>query len=154
MNEIQEIKIQSLTRFYILLLLKSKNRITGYKIINRLKEDLGTTASPTSVYDFLKSLKSNGYIEDAQRKRSGRVKGIKLTSAGDKFIDTIFSRFNNLIEAAIESKLKICASCGVKLYDNYHRELIDGKEMNFCCKHCAKAYKNSNDKLIKEPVKM
>ncbi|MFX1337056.1 MAG: PadR family transcriptional regulator [Promethearchaeota archaeon] len=146
MTETQDIKIQSITRFYILLLLKSKNRLTGYKIINRLKEDLGTTASPTSIYDFLKTLKESGYIEDIQKKNTGRVKGIRLTSTGDEFIDRIFSRFNNLIEAAVESKLKICASCGVKLYDNYHTEVIEGKEMNFCCKHCAKAFKNSFEK--------
>ena len=144
MNEKSEIKVQSLTRFYILLLLKSKNTITGYQIINQLKEDLGTIASPTSIYDFLKNLKSKGYIKDLRKTKSGRTQGFKLTSDGDKFIDKIFMRFDNLIEAAIQSKLKICASCGVRLYDNYHTETIEGKEMNFCCKHCAKAYKNSD----------
>jgi len=148
MNEKSEIKVQSLTRFYILLLLKSKNiksknTITGYQIINRLKEDLGTTASPTSIYDFLKNLKSKGYIKYLRKTESGRSRGFKLTSEGDKFIDKIFSRFNNLIEAAIQSKLKVCASCGVKLYENYHTEIIEEKAMNFCCIHCAKAYKNS-----------
>ena len=144
MNEKPEIKVQSLTRFYILLLLKSKNTITGYQIINQLKEDLGTTASPTSIYDFLKNLKSKGYIKDLKKTKSGRSKGFKLTYEGDRFIDKIFSRFDNLIEAAIQSKLKICASCGVKLYENYHTEIIEGKKMDFCCKHCARAYKNSD----------
>lgn len=143
LSEKQEIKIQSLTRFYILLLLKSRNIITGYQIINRLKEDLGTTASPTTIYDFIKILKNNGYIEDIQKVDSERAKGFKLTLTGEKFVDKIFLRFNNLVEAAIQSKIAICASCGVKLYDNYHIETIEGKEMNFCCKHCAKAYKDS-----------
>ncbi|MFW9878143.1 MAG: TA0938 family protein, partial [Candidatus Thorarchaeota archaeon] len=57
----------------------------------------------------------------------------------------IFTRFNNLVEVAIQSKLKICASCGVKLYEDYHVETIHGEEMNFCCSHCAKAYSNSHN---------
>jgi len=140
MNETPDIKVQSLTRFYILLLLKSKNSITGYQILKSLERDLGTTASPTSVYDFLKDLKLNGYIEDLKKSKSERSKGFKLTTAGKEFVDRIFSRFNNLIEIAIQSKLKICASCGVRLYEDYHTELFEGKELNFCCKHCAKAY--------------
>jgi DNA-binding PadR family transcriptional regulator len=140
MSDIQEIKIQSLTRFYILLLLKSKNVVTGYQILKRLERDLGTTASPTSIYDFIKDLKSNGYIEDLDKLDSERSKGFKLTPSGIAFVDRIFSRFDNLIEAAIQSKLKICASCGVRLYEDYHTDMIHGKEMNFCCKHCAKAY--------------
>ena len=63
MEKTHEIKVQSITRFYILLLLKSKNIITGYRILKSLEKDLGTTASPTSVYDFLKDLKSNNYME-------------------------------------------------------------------------------------------
>ncbi len=141
MSKKDEIKVQSMSRFYILFLLKSKSSITGYQIINRLKEDLGTTASPTSVYDFLKDLKSKDYIKDIQKAESERAKGFKLTSAGEKFIDRIFSRFNNLIEAAIQSKLKICVCCGVKLYEDFYIETIDGRETNFCCIHCAKAFK-------------
>jgi DNA-binding PadR family transcriptional regulator len=140
MSEKSEIKIQSITRFYILLLLKSKKVITGYKILKLLEKNLGTTASPTSVYDFIKDLKSNGYIEDLEKSHSKRSKGFKLTSSGKKFVNRIFLRFNNLIEVAIQSKLEICASCGVKLYDDFYTETIDGSEMKFCCIHCAKAY--------------
>jgi len=138
----QEIKVQSITRFYIILLLKSKNTITGYQIIKRLEKDLGTTASPTGIYNFLKDLRSEGYIEDIPNPKSKRAKGFRLTSSGAEFIDRIFTRFDNLIEVAVQSKLKACASCGVKLYNNFHVETIHGKELNFCCKHCAKAYKS------------
>ena len=143
MSEKSEIKIQSLSRFYILLLLKSKNIITGYQILKRLERDLGTTASPTSVYDFLNDLKSKNYVENLEKSKFERSKGVKLTSSGEEFINRIFSRFNNLIEVAIETKLEICSSCGVKLYDNFHSESIHGEEMNFCCSHCAKAYRES-----------
>jgi DNA-binding PadR family transcriptional regulator len=144
MEEDSGIKIQNLTKLYSLVLLKSKENVTGYYILKRLESDLGKTASPTYVYDFLKKLRAEGYVEDLSTKDSKRSKGYKLTISGSAFTDRIFSRFGNLIEVAIQSKLKICASCGVRLYDNYHIEKVEDKDMNFCCKHCAKAYKNSN----------
>ncbi|MFX0046741.1 MAG: PadR family transcriptional regulator [Candidatus Hermodarchaeota archaeon] len=144
MTENTGIKIQNLTKFYILVLLKSNNSVTGYFILKRLEKDLGKTASPTYVYNFLKKLKAQGYIEDVpDSKTSKRSKGFQLTSQGHEFIDKIFLRFNNLIEVTIESKLEICASCGVRLYDNYHSEKIGDKILNFCCKHCAKAFKEN-----------
>lgn len=143
MTENGSIKIKNLTKFYILVLFKSKAEITGYYILKRLDEDLGKTSSPTYVYDFLKNLKEEEYIEDVPHPKSKRKKGYRLTNKGEEFIDRIFLRFNNLIEVAIQSKLEICANCGVKLYDNYHTETIHGKEMNFCCIHCAKAYYDS-----------
>ncbi len=124
-------------------MLKSKKSVTGYYIIKRLESDLGKTASPTYIYDFLNKLQSEGYIKPTPNPKSKKSKGFQLTSSGKQFIDKIFQRFENLIEAAVESKLKICASCGVKLYGDFHVEKIEGKEMNFCCKHCAKAFKNS-----------
>ena len=146
MSAKQKIKIQSITRFYILLLLKPKSIITGYQILKRLEKDLGTIASPTSIYDFLNDLKKEGYIKDLPKSEKERAKGFKLTPSGEDFIDRIFSRFNNLIEVAIQSKLKICASCGVKLYEDFYTDTIKGKELNFCCKHCAKAFINSHYK--------
>ncbi|MHA2399654.1 MAG: PadR family transcriptional regulator [Promethearchaeota archaeon] len=143
MSENQEIKIQSMTRFYILLLLESRKVITGYQILKALDKDLGTTASPTSVYDFLKDLKSKGYVKDATKSVGERAKGFELLPEGEKFVDRIFTRFNNLIEVAVQSKLHVCASCGVKLYDDFHAETVQGNELHFCCKHCAKAYKHS-----------
>ncbi|MHA2281122.1 MAG: helix-turn-helix transcriptional regulator [Promethearchaeota archaeon] len=141
MTEESDLKIQNLTKLYALVMLKSKESVTGYYILDRLKKDLNKTASPTYVYDFLKTLKEEGYIEEIATEESKRSKGYKLTSPGAAFTDRIFSRFDNLIEVAIQSKLKICASCGVKLYEDFHTETIEGKSLNFCCKHCAKAYK-------------
>lgn len=137
----RDMKIQNLTKLYALVMLKSKKSVTGYYILNRLKKDLDKTASPTYVYDFLKNLKEEGYIEEVSTEESKRSKGYKLTTTGNAFTDRIFSRFDNLIEVAIQSKIKVCASCGVKLYEDFHTEMINGKELNFCCPHCAKAYK-------------
>jgi len=138
-----DIKVRNLTRFYTLVLIKSKQPVSGYYILKRLKEDLGKTSSPTYVYDFLKNLKAEGYLEEVQNSKSKRSHGFKFTDAGELFAENIFSRFNILIEVAIESKLKVCASCGVKLYENFYVETVNGKEMNFCCIHCAKAFKKS-----------
>jgi DNA-binding PadR family transcriptional regulator len=143
LEEKEDLKIQSLTKLYTLVLLKSKKEVTGYYILKQLSSDLGKTASPTYIYDFLKLLKSEGYIEDITNIKSKRKKGYKITPSGIEFIDRIFLRFNNLIEVAIQSKLEICASCGVQLYDNFHVETVDNKVLNFCCKHCAKAFKNA-----------
>lgn len=138
----EEIKVQNLTRFYALVLLKSKKPVSGYYILKRLKEDLGKTSSPTYVYNFLKDLRKEGYLEEVKVSDSKRSQGYKLTATGEMFTENIFSRFNNLIETAIQSKIKICASCGVKLYEDVHTEKIRGVELNFCCIHCAKAYKS------------
>ncbi|MBN2155465.1 MAG: TA0938 family protein [Candidatus Lokiarchaeota archaeon] len=139
----ENIKVQNLTKFYTLTLLKTKKTVTGYYIIKRLKSDLGKTASPTYIYDFLANLQAEGYILPIPTSKSKRSKGFQLTQLGEDFVDRILQRFGNLIEAAIVSKLQVCASCGVKLFDNFYIETINDKKMNFCCKHCAKAFKNS-----------
>ncbi|MFX1232925.1 MAG: helix-turn-helix transcriptional regulator [Promethearchaeota archaeon] len=140
------IKIQNLTKFYTITLLKSKKSVSGYYILKQLKSDLGITASPTYIYNFLNKLQKEGYIEPTPNPKSKKSKGFQLTSLGNEFTEHIFQRFSNLIEAAIESKLEVCASCGVKLYNDFHTEKIGAKEMKFCCIHCAKAYKNSHQK--------
>jgi len=147
MSDNKELEVQNLTKLYILVILKSKESVTGYYILEKLKQDLNKKASPTYVYDFLKKLKAEGYIEDIAKEKSKRSKGYKLTPPGSAFIDRIFSRFDNLIEVAIQSKLEICTLCGVKLYGKFHSETIHGEVKNFCCKHCAKAYKNSLNKV-------
>jgi DNA-binding PadR family transcriptional regulator len=149
MSEDSDLKIQNLTKLYALVLLKSKESVTGYYILERLKKDLEKTASPTYVYDFLKKLKEEGYIEELTTEESKRSKGYQLTTPGIKFIDRIFTRFDNLIEVAIQSKLEICASCGVKLYEDFYTETNNKKKLHFCCKHCAKAYKLSQ---LKEKI--
>ncbi|MHA1147380.1 MAG: helix-turn-helix transcriptional regulator [Promethearchaeota archaeon] len=138
-----EIKIQNFTKFFILTLLKSRESVTGYFILKQLERELKITASPTYVYNFLKQLKEKGFVEDVKKSKSKRAGGYKLTTSGHIFVEKMFRRFDNLIDVAIQSKLKICASCGVKLYDQYHTEKIGGEEMKFCCIHCAKAYKKS-----------
>lgn len=147
-----DLKIQNLTKLYTLVLLKINSTITGYQILKRLEREIGRTASPTYIYEFLDVLKKNNIIEDVKTPKSKRSKGFTLTNTGKNFVDKILTRFDNLIDAGVQAKLKICASCGVRLYEDYHSEIIDGKEMYFCCIHCAKSYieqdsdKNREDK--------
>ncbi|MHA1293548.1 MAG: PadR family transcriptional regulator [Promethearchaeota archaeon] len=143
MSEENFIEVKNLTKFYTLALLKSKKSVTGYYILKKLKSDLNKTASPTYIYDFLKLLKSEGYIIEVSNPKTMRKKGYKLTDTGNAFVERIFSRLNNLIEVAVQTKLKICVSCGVRLYEDFYKENINGKDYNFCCKHCAKAFKMS-----------
>ena len=140
LEENHDIKIQNLTKFYTLVLLKSKEFVTGYYVLKRLGDDLGKTASPTYVYDFLKNLKSEGYVDSHVNRKNKRSKGYRLTPEGLKFVDRIFGRLDNLIEVAVQSKIKACSNCGAKLYDDYHTETVEGKDVIFCCKHCAKAF--------------
>ncbi|MFW9997388.1 MAG: helix-turn-helix transcriptional regulator [Candidatus Odinarchaeota archaeon] len=140
-NSENEIQIQSFTKLYTLLLLKSRESITGYRILKKIENDLGTTTSPNHIYNFLKELTELGYIVEIEGRESKRSKGYRLTPNGAKFVDRIMLRFDNLLEVAIKPKLTICAHCGAKLYSDYHVEEINGREMNFCCVHCAAIYK-------------
>jgi DNA-binding PadR family transcriptional regulator len=150
MTQENEIKIQNFTRFYALVLLKSKKSITGYYILKKLKSDLKKNASPTYVYDFLKALKKRGYIEETKSLNTKKSAGYQLTSDGKVFTEKIFLRFNNLIEGAIGSNLKVCTGCGITTMIGGDLSgkrgiiiKIGDKEMNFCCKYCAQEFKNS-----------
>ncbi|KKN23731.1 hypothetical protein LCGC14_0901920 [marine sediment metagenome] len=143
MSQENDIKIQNFTRFYALVLLKSKESITGYYILKKLKTDLNKNASPTYIYDFLKKLKKRNYIKQTKSLKSKKSAGYQLTSEGKVFVDKIFLRFNNLIEGAIRSNLKVCVGCGITIYDRVHKEKIGEKDLNFCCKYCAQEFKNS-----------
>jgi DNA-binding PadR family transcriptional regulator len=147
MSEDGDIRVQNLTRLYTIMILNTNESATGYSILKRLDKDLGKTASPTYVYEFLNMLKSKGYIRDVKKSKTKRSKGFYLTSSGKEFVNRIMMRFNNLVELSIQSKIKVCASCGVKLYEDYYTEKIGDEEMNFCCTHCAKAFKSDSPKM-------
>ena len=132
------VTVKNITRLYSLLLLQDKTPVTGYHILKRLQNDLDRTASPTYIYNFLRELKEAGYVQEPD-KGSGFI----LTLDGEKFINQIMTRFDNLVEIAIKPKLHICVSCGAQLYEKYHTETIEAKELKFCCSHCAEAFENT-----------
>jgi hypothetical protein len=55
----------------------------------------------------------------------------------------LFKRFAELVAIAIEPSLYVCAHCGCKVYEGGYHEVINGKEMAFCCMHCARSYKET-----------
>ena len=64
----------------------------------------------------------------------------ELTDEGKELCIGLFKRFAELVSIAIEPSLYVCAHCGCKVYEGAYREVIGGKEMAFCCIHCARSY--------------
>lgn len=140
----KDISVQSLTKLFTLLLLQAeKEPTTGYQVLKYLEKELDTTASPNTLYAFLHDLEDAGYIKEVNVEDKKRSLGYRTTDEGKKFIESIIARFDSLLEMAIKPKLTVCAHCHVQLYNNFHTEKIDDKTMNFCCKHCAKAYQDN-----------
>ncbi len=134
-----KIKIGSLVKFYTLLLLNESSK-HGYELMKELREKLGKNISPSQVYPFLNLLQKNKLIK-VEKTGSREKKIYSLTSEGRRFVSGLISRFGELIEIAIEPKLKVCAHCGCKVYEGGYRERIGKKELVFCCRYCANSFK-------------
>jgi hypothetical protein len=66
----------------------------------------------------------------------------QLTDEGRELCTGLFKRFAELVSIAITPSLDVCAHCGCKVYEGAYHEVIDGKEIAFCCLHCAASYKS------------
>ena len=137
----KKIKVGSLIKFYTILLLNESPK-HGYELMKELEEKLGRKVSTSQVYPFLQTLEKNGLIK-IEKKGRREKKIYSLTREGRHFVDSILSRFGDLIHVAIEPKLSICAHCGCKVYEGGHREVIRGRELTFCCKYCAESFKRA-----------
>jgi len=139
-KEIDEI-VSDFSRFYILTILYEGPQ-HGYSIIGKFRKRIGKEISPSLVYPFLSQLEKKSLVRHTL-KPVGRKKRkvFELTEKGKKLCKTLFKRFSALVSVTIEPSLEVCASCGCKVYEGGHREVIDGKEMTFCCVHCAASYK-------------
>ncbi len=49
----------------------------------------------------------------------------------------------------LPKSLMVCAHCGCKVYEGGHKEEIEGKDLMFCCHHCAHSFLREK-KRIKE----
>jgi PadR family transcriptional regulator PadR len=133
--------VSDFSRFYILTLLY-EGPCHGYSIISKFKRRIGKEISPSLVYPFLKHLEQKGLVKQIIKHVGEKEKKVyQLTEEGKKLCERLFKRFAALVSVAIEPSLEICSSCGCKVYEGGHKETIDGKEMVFCCKHCANSYK-------------
>ena len=137
----EEIKINSMVKFYTLSLLAAGSKY-GYELMKELGKNLDKKISASHVYPFLNILIKNKLIKVTKTgKRDKKI--YLLTAEGKKFTKKMFARFGDLIEIAIEPKLTACAHCNCKVYEGGHTETIHGKVHKFCCCHCAETFKRS-----------
>jgi len=135
-----KIKITNIVKFYALLLLSEKKK-HGYELIKEIGAKLDKRISAGEIYPFLNRLKKSGYIrveESGIRDKKAYV----LTPSGKKFVKNMLAKFANLIELAIEPSLTQCAHCGCKIFGSGFMKKIRGKSFAFCCKYCAKGFRN------------
>ena len=134
----KELRVTNMAKFYMLLMLNEKPA-AGYDIIKSLSERLEQKISPGQVYPFLAKLQDSGYVRTgipgAREKKT-----YALTPEGKAFVKRMLSHFGELVDFAVEPRLTVCAHCGCKVFEGGHREKIKGKDVVFCCVHCAKAF--------------
>ena len=138
--------LSDFSRFYILTILYEKPS-HGYEILSTFQARLGKKASPSLVYPFLRQLEGKGLVKHGIKKVGEKEKKVfELTEDGRKLCTRLFKRFSAIVSVAIEPCLEVCAHCGCKVYEGGFSEVIDGKELTFCCVHCARSYKQERGK--------
>ncbi len=140
MTEIDDI-VSDFSRFYILTILY-EGPTHGYSVISKFRRRIGKEISPSLVYPFLKQLEEKGFVKHTLKPVGAKKKKVfELTAEGRELCIQLFKHFSAIVSVAIEPSLQICAHCGCKVYEGGHKEKIKGKELSFCCVHCAKSYK-------------
>ena len=135
--------ISDFSRFYILTILY-EGPAHGYQIMSQFKKRVKKEISPSLVYPFLEQLEDKGYVKHILQPVGDKVKKVfQLTDEGRELCTCLFKRFAGLVSIAIAPSLSVCAHCGCKVYEGAYKEVIDGKEMAFCCSHCAASYKEN-----------
>ena len=141
--------VSDFSRFYILTILYERPA-HGYQILRRFKKRVKKEVSPSLVYPFLQQLEEKGLVQHTVKTVGEKEKKVfELTRKGRDLCTGLFKRFAQLVSIAIEPSLDVCAHCGCKVYEGGYREIIDGKELTFCCMHCARSYKE-NKQLAKK----
>jgi DNA-binding PadR family transcriptional regulator len=135
--------VSDFSRVYILTILYAAPA-HGYEIISKFKKAMGKDISPSLVYPFLKQLEQKHLLKHTLKPVGAKKKKVfELTVEGKEFSEQLFKRFSELISVALEPSLEVCAHCGCKIYEGGHKETINGKELMFCCCHCAASYKQT-----------
>lgn len=141
-SELQDI-LSDFSQFYIVILL-SEGPNHGYGMIRAFKQRTGKTLSAGTLYPFLQTLESKEFVEKKDESTGKRPKIVySLTRKGRSFCSRLFKRFAAITVSALEPSLETCASCGAKVYEGAHHEIVDDEKLTFCCVHCARAFKNS-----------
>ena len=135
--------LSDFSRFYIITILYEGPQ-HGYSIMSQFKKRIKKEISPSLVYPFLEQLEDKGFVNHTLQPVGDKVKKVfTLTDEGRELCSCLFKRFASLVSIAIEPSLSVCAHCGCKVYEGAYKEVIDGKEMAFCCMHCAASYKQN-----------
>ena len=135
--------ISDFSRFYIITILY-EGPTHGYRIISRFKKRVKKIVSPSLVYPFLSQLEEKGLVTHTIKPIGEKERKVfELTQKGRELSIRLFKRFADLVSIAITPDLHICAHCGCKVYEGGHHEIIEEKEMTFCCTHCARSYKET-----------
>ena len=140
-NDSMDELLSDFSRFYILTMLYEKPA-HGYSIISQFKKRVKKEISPSLVYPFLQLLEEKGLVTHSKKPVGEKERKIfELTAEGRGLCTGLFKRFADLVSIAIAPSLDVCAHCGCKVYEGAYREVIEDKEMAFCCMHCAGSYK-------------
>jgi DNA-binding PadR family transcriptional regulator len=139
--------VSDFSRFYILTILY-EGPTHGYEIMTKFQKRVGKKISPGLIYPFLNLLDEKGLVSlETEMVGEKERKIYYLTEEGLKFTNKNFQRFAGIISTALEPSLDVCAHCGCKVYEGAHKEVIDGKEITFCCMHCAGHYKQELEEM-------
>lgn len=133
--------LSDFSRFYILTILY-EGPAHGYSIIDNFRKRVGKEISPSLIYPFLQTLEEKGLVKHVVKSVGQKERKVfELTEEGREICVILFKRFANIVSTAIEPSLNTCAHCGCRVYEGGYREVIKGKELTFCCEHCAASYK-------------
>ena len=133
--------LSDFSRFYILMLLY-ESPDHGYSIMRQFKKRFQKEISPSLVYPFLQQLEEKSIVKHSIEQTGEKKRKIfELTNSGKDLCSCLFKRFASLISIVLEHSLSICAHCGCKVYDGSYHEVIDGKDLVFCCIYCAASYR-------------
>ena len=144
-DTIKQLRINTLTKLFTLLYLY-KCPMCGYDLMKNLRRALQRNINPEQIYPFLRKLEESG-LAKVIRVEARDKKVYTLTEKGRETVDRLLNRFSDLIQIAISPKVNVCASCGVKIIGEGYKEEIDGETLTFCCKHCARHYKEEKLKF-------
>ncbi len=133
--------LDDLSKLYILLVLH-EGTTHGYGIMRKYHNRTGRTLSAGTLYPFLQQLEQQQIVTSENKPVGKRPRReYCLTRKGRRQVKQLLERFAVITAAAFESNLHVCASCGCKVFEGEHIEEIDGKQLAFCCLHCAAAYR-------------
>src|SRR3989344_852704 len=104
-----DIKITNMIKFCTIILL-NKSPKHGYELIKELEANLGKEISASHVYPFLKDLEKNKLIEYKKVEARDKKKYF-LTKKGKVFTSELLTRFNDIIDSLVESRVMKCTHC-------------------------------------------